>query len=432
MCARYFNGIQWSESLGCALEISNFFFMPSYVLISSHLISSHLISYLNIQRLTHTILDLQATMASLPGLRSIPFANRVLFGRLGSFQRGFRPDRPITSGSFSKSNDILFNATTSMKNDKERKGGATARSGNLQPPKNVTFAKRNPKFGNSASGQHFTKKRASVKWTSGTERARNAANHVLQQVLKLNDRGIVKVVNQESNTLEEKAFVNWAAGIDLDQMGFILVNIEQRSSGSIPLIKVVDSKTALKKYSDELAERKKEELIKMGFSSKRLGKKNDKDTNTDNLKQIKISWQISDSDLNKQKANEITSQLKKGHKVYLYLNGKEELSKVNWSDDIPTHQEDEKKSKGSAISPKEYRRRETVLESLHEIVSELAIQPVLEGSIDSRLIMKLNPKPASNKNDKAALREERKQLKQAKLESKLLRKKNKEFASSQL
>ncbi|CEP64488.1 Aim23p LALA0_S11e05292g [Lachancea lanzarotensis] len=366
-------------------------------------------------------------MMSLQGLRSIPIASRTLFGRLGRVHRGFHPDRPITSGSVSRSNDILFNATTSMKNNKSRKSYPNASATNSQLPKSTFPLRRNVKLGNSASGQHFAKKRTMIKWTSGTERAQNAANHILQQVLKYNGRGIVKVVMQESNTLEEKVFVNWAADIDLDQMGFILVNIEQTSSGSIPLIKVVDSKTALKRYSDELAERKKEELIKMGFSSKRLGKKNDKDNSDDNLKQIKISWQISDSDLNKQKANEITSQLKKGHKVYLYLNGKDELSKINWSDDISASQEDEKKSKGPKITSKEYARRETVLRRLHEITSEWALQPALDGSIESRLIMKLNPKPAStNKDDKALIKEERRQLKQARLETKLLRKKKKE------
>ncbi|SCU99757.1 LAME_0G05292g1_1 [Lachancea meyersii CBS 8951] len=366
-------------------------------------------------------------MTSLLILRNGSLASRLVSERLWRFRRCFQSDKPVSSDSINSSNDILLNATASMRKNRDSGVDTYASGVKFQQTKNAAFSKRKPNMGNASPGQQHAKKRFTVKWTTGTERAQEAANHTLQQIFKLNERGVVKVVSQQSNTLEERLFVKWAAGLDLGDIGFTIVNVEQRGSYSIPLIKVVDAKTALKKYSDELARRKEEELSKMGFSNKRLGKKIDRDSGDDNLKQIKVSWQISDADLNKQKAHEITSQLKKGYKVYLYLDRREELGKTNWSEDVSAIQEDEKKARSPKLSSRELMRRQEVMDRLQEIVDEFALQPVLNGSIDSRLIMKLTPKTTStNKSDKAALKEERKQLRQKKLESKLLKKKQKE------
>ncbi|SCV03633.1 LANO_0G05314g1_1 [Lachancea nothofagi CBS 11611] len=359
-------------------------------------------------------------MSSLPSLYSRLWTYHISARRLSRAHRCFHAAKPVLSSSISSSNDILFNATASMRKNKE-----TAKlNGPRSHPSSNGQSRRKP-FKPSGPG-HNIKKRTVVKWSTGSERAQSAANHTLQQIFKLNERGVIRVVDQETNQLEETTILTWAAGLDLGQFGITIVNVEQRGTYSIPLVKLVDTKTALKKYSDELARQKEEELTKMGFSNKRLGKKVEKDNGEDNVKQIKVSWQISDADLNKQKANEITSQLKKGYKVFLYLNGREALNKSTWAEDIASP-ESENDSNAKKISAKELQRRQSVVDLIEEIVGDYALQPSVDGNIESRLIIKLTPKPtAHKKEDKTALKEERKLQRQAKLLKKVEKKKDKE------
>ncbi|SCU87666.1 LADA_0E05424g1_1 [Lachancea dasiensis] len=365
-------------------------------------------------------------MSNILGLRGGSRLCRIAPRSLYQSYRWFHFSRPLFSSLMNNTNDILVNATASMRRNKVIDKPQISKN---QPEKGANQRKRLVK---GYSSGYQTKKRLTINWTTGSERAQNAANHTLKQILKLNDRGVIKVVNQETNKLEETTVMIWASEIDLEHFGFLVVNVEQRGSHNIPLVKLVDSKTALKKYSDELAKLKEQELMKMGFSHRKLGKKNEKDSADDNLKQIKVSWQISDSDLNKQKANEITSQLKKGYKVYLYLNGKDALNKANWADDITSSAEVlESKFKSQKTTAKELKRRQQVLEQLIEIVSELALQPSIEGSTESKLIMKLSPKTSiTKKENKTALKEERKRQRQAKVEMKVEKKRRNEAKSA--
>lgn len=63
------------------------------------------------------------------------------------------------------------------------------------------------------------------------------------------------------------------------------------------------------------------------------------------------------------------------------------------------------------------------MERIHEIVDEYAVTPIVEGDIASRLIMKVTPKPTAKKReDKTALKEQKKRERQAKLERNLEKK----------
>ncbi|CUS24643.1 LAQU0S18e00958g1_1 [Lachancea quebecensis] len=341
----------------------------------------------------------------------VPGNGRFLLLQLRSCRK-LQTTRFVLAESVASNNDILFNATASMRKNKDAAKLMTDRPRYTGPVKRKQT--RGPNTG------YQGKKRTNFKWSTGSERAQAAANFTLRQVFKLNERGVVKVVNQTTNKLEETSILSWAGELDLQTHGLTIVDIEQRGTFSIPLVKLVESKTALKKYSDELAKQKEEELMRLGFSSKRTGRKNENDSNEDNLKQIKVSWQISDADLNKQKANEIISQLKKGYKVFLYLNGKDALNKSNWAEDIT----DQEPTHIKKTSMRELERRQYVVEQLQAIVSEFSLSPAVEGSIETRLIMKLTPKPvASKKEDRMALKEQRKKERQEKLEKKLEKKK---------
>lgn len=275
----------------------------------------------------------------------------------------------------------------------------------------------------SAGGKH--RRKIVVKWNSGSERAQEAANSVLTKIFKMNDRGTIKTVNQETNRLEETNIREYAKGVDLDRQGFTVVDIQEQDGSQIPLVKLVESRVALKKYSDELAKQKEQEMASLGISRKRTGKPAENEKSEDCVKQIKVSWQISDADLHKQKANEITAQLQKGFKVYLYVDGKDSFGRSNWADKFEGLGEEA--GSRNKLSGKDLKRRSLVLEALQEIAKDVSVQPVVEGSLQTRMIMKLSPKPAASpKQDKNALKEQRKRERQEKLHRRIEKKKQRE------
>lgn len=275
----------------------------------------------------------------------------------------------------------------------------------------------------SAGGKH--RRKIVVKWNSGSERAQEAANSVLTKIFKMNDRGTIKTVNQETNRLEETNIREYAKGVDLDRQGFTVVDIQEQDGSQIPLVKLVESRVALKKYSDELAKQKEQEMASLGISRKRTGKPAENEKSEDCVKQIKVSWQISDADLHKQKANEITAQLQKGFKVYLYVDSKDSFGRSNWADKFEGLGEEA--GSRNKLSGKDLKRRSLVLEALQEIAKDVSVQPVVEGSLQTRMIMKLSPKPAASpKQDKNALKEQRKRERQEKLHRRIEKKKQRE------
>lgn len=327
-------------------------------------------------------------------------------------------------------NDILFSTTTSI----QRKRGQ-ARQQPKEEPKEQQKEQHNGQFRprfrqqdedrqkRSAGGKH--RRKIVVKWNSGSERAQEAANSVLAKIFKMNDRGTIKTVNQDTNRLEETNIREYAKGVDLDRQGFTVVDIQEQDGSQIPLVKLVESRVALKKYSDELAKQKEQEMASLGISRKRTGKPAENEKSEDCVKQIKVSWQISDADLHKQKANEITAQLHKGFKVYLYVDGKDSFGRSNWADKF----EDLGEEAGSRnkLSGKDLKRRSLVLEALQEIAKDVSVQPVVEGSLQTRMIMKLSPKPAASpKQDKNVLKEQRKRERQEKLHRRIEKKKQRE------
>lgn len=151
------------------------------------------------------------------------------------------------------------------------------------------------------------------------------------------------------------------------------------------------------------------------------------DKKEDNLKHIKISWQIESDDLKRQKAHEIVSLLKKGNKVTLYLDDKNNINSNNW---LENFEELDRSQKGEPprLPESVFQKRAAVLETLKEIVSEYANDPVLLGNMNSKMIMKLIPKDVKpQNNDKRALKELRKKERQEKLQKRIQRKKMNEM-----
>ncbi|EJS43176.1 YJL131C [Saccharomyces arboricola H-6] len=293
--------------------------------------------------------------------------------------------------------------------------------------KNIAFPKEFIKRQKQPSRNASKKKRILITWSTGTARAKEAANSVVSEIFQKNYKGNIKIVDPITHRIESSNIRYFAKGIDLDKVGLSIANVEQiDDQNQIPLVKIVESRVALKKYSDFLAKKKEKELMELGVMNKSF-KTLEADKKEDNLKHIKISWQIENDDLQRQKAHEIVSLLKKGSKVTLYLDDKNNINSNNWLEGF--EELDHLQEGGTTrVSKSILQKRAAVLETLKEIVSEYANEPVLLGNIGMKMIMKLTPRDVKPQdNDKRALKELRKKERQEKLQKRIEKKKLKEI-----
>lgn len=270
----------------------------------------------------------------------------------------------------------------------------------------------------------YRKKKILINWGTGTERAKNAMNNVISNIFKINNKGYINIVNEETNRIEVANIRDFAKGLDLTKHGLNIVNIEERNNkDKIPLVKVIDINTVLRKYSDQLAKEKEQELKELGVLKK---KPVEKPKGDNNLKHISITWQIEKSDLNNQKAKEIISLLRRGNKVNLYISDRNNSSSGNWLESFEGLDE-QINSNPKVIPKKEVKRRNDLIDFITEIFFEYSNSPVVEGSISHKMILKLVPKvEVVSKTDFKALKEERRRERQAKLEKRIARKKHRE------
>ncbi|CAL9731834.1 hypothetical protein MOUN0_M06502 [Monosporozyma unispora] len=272
-------------------------------------------------------------------------------------------------------------------------------------------------------------KRLMVKWTTGSERARLAANQIIKEVYDLNKDGTIKMVDQETNQVQTSDIRNFIKGLNLEEEGLSIVNVEKNDVNKykvvqIPLLKRVDAKTALKRYTDLLVKEKEKELAELGL----LKKKNNSSKKDPTIKHIRITWQISEDDLNNQKANEINSLLQKGHKVNLYIESRSNNLPKSW---LENFEELENNEAAKRLSKREIKDNNNLMENLKDIVEPYSITPVIEGSIYNKMIMKLAPRPDTKPNvDKKSLRDERKKERQLKLQRRIEKKQMKESEST--
>jgi len=268
------------------------------------------------------------------------------------------------------------------------------------------------------------KKRIVINWDSGTERAQEAANHTIKEIFKLNSKGDIRIFDNECHKIEPSNIRHYARGLDLNKFGMSIVDIETVDEEiRIPLVKIVDSKTALKRYSDDMAKLKKDELIEKGIIRKKF---NDPSKSEDTLKHIKLSWKIREDDLSNQKSHEIEGLLQKGNKVNIYIDNNNNGTPKHWLDNFEKvlNPLEDTSQVPVRIPKKELKRRNEIMEQILTLVEELSVAPVVEGDVTSKVIIRLSPKPATKPNvDKQVLKEERRRARQEKLEERIQRKK---------
>lgn len=324
--------------------------------------------------------------------------------------RGFHTS--LIRSDWMLSNDIVRNALTSKNVIRGKPIGPNGGDKSRGPMKKTL---RNRPV-NKNKTHH--RKSVNVTWTTGSDRDKEAANAILSQIFRMNKAGTIKFVNSTTSKLEETNIRLFAKGINLEENGILIVNFEAIDEFTkIPLVKLVDRKTALKRFSDEKAKQKEQEMINLGLLKRKPVRSGDGEKAEDNVKQIKISWQIKNDDLNKQKSHEITNQLKKGYKVHLYIDDKNHISSKNWAAEFDSPP---KKNELKTLGARELNQREFVLQHLMGIVDEYSTQPVIEGSVENRMLIKLAPKAAvMEPSDKQSLKEQRKKERQEKLQQRI-------------
>ncbi|SSD58747.1 uncharacterized protein SCODWIG_00508 [Saccharomycodes ludwigii] len=380
--------------------------------------------------------------------------HRVLLKTINSTTKCYYSD-----SSLNFANSILFNLGNTASTKNNVRDNKIKYNNNNKDKKN-SYNNNNKKYNAKKP------KRITVKWSTGTERAQEAANWVLKNIFKASPNGAIKVIDPETNKIVDTNIRIFAKGVNLDEVGFSIVNIfkDEAKGTGIPMVKNVERKIALKNYSDALAVKKSEELLasgaispnRLGAGMSRLLTSNGTASNANNseengLKQIKISWQISELDLHKQKKHEILTQLKKGFKVTLYLDTRDHLNSNKWLSKFDyldasgkNHDEEENANKEpyfGKISNKELKLRKKTIEELLLMVDEYSNRPIIIGVPEKSMYIKLTPKKNatategqddnvnSNDNndtnkqlDRYALKELKKKERREKLERKLQRK----------
>ncbi|CCK69379.1 Aim23p KNAG_0C02680 [Huiozyma naganishii CBS 8797] len=323
---------------------------------------------------------------------------------------------------YSSNNSILRNVTNNLNHNSSQKVDLPSGGRGGSEYKNSRSNDSNPTH---SYNKVRRPKKIVINWRTGTERAQMAANSIIAEIFKLNEKGDIMFIAPGSNKLESSNVRKFARGLDLGQYGLSIVNVEKVSGFNgnrrqVPLIKIVDSEVALRKYADELGKRKRDELVELGVLSKNnTGPKRDT-----SLKHIRVSWRINLDDLEHQKAYEINKLLKRGHKVNLYLDEGQQPSKdwiLNFQNTLT-----DSGSKDS-ISKRDKAQRKIVLERIQELVDEWSTTPAIEGTIYGKMIMKLAPRIIPNDNkDKMNLKNERKKERQLKIQERIERKKLRE------
>lgn len=333
--------------------------------------------------------------------------------------RGF-----YASGSCRKdwmaNNDILLHTTAVMKRNKEK--AQQRRSNDSSINGNVRQANVNQRS-NHNNKKPFRKPRSIiVKWSTGSDRAKDAANTTVSSIFRMNPEGSIKLINAETNKVQQTNIREFAKTVNLDEEGLNIVDVDQvNEHSSIPLVKLVDVRVALKRYSDDMAKQKQKELIEMGVIKKPT-KISESDKIESSVKKLKISWEIKPDDLCRQKAHEIVSQLKKGFKVFIYIDSKSSSGSKNSLDGFENFIPQE-----ITLSKKEKEQRTFVVDKINEIIEEYSTQPQLEGTLEDKMIIKLVPKPSmGEKTDKKTIKEQRKRERQEKLQKRIEKKKQRE------
>ncbi|AAS51488.1 ACR262Cp [Eremothecium gossypii ATCC 10895] len=244
------------------------------------------------------------------------------------------------------------------------------------------------------------KKKVFVRWTTGSEKAREIANTVVSEVLSIRSDGRLRLILPEENRIQELSMQDVARQLDLEVHSLRFIKSETDAGGRpLPLVKRVSVREAFRVHAERMAAEREKELLRKGVSARRVGAK---ERRAPDSKQVRISWQISPTDFSNQKSKEIRGHLERGHTVLVLLANKDASG--------PAPQ----------VSPRELQRRSSLLDELAAILEDINCSVVRSGDPASRVELKLVPK-APQEVDRHALKEQRRLQRAEKLKRRLER-----------
>ncbi|OUM55096.1 hypothetical protein BVG19_g4578 [[Candida] boidinii] len=332
---------------------------------------------------------------------------------------GFNKD----SNSFNKNN-----------NNNYAKGNGNKKFGN--DFNNVMNGGNNNNHSNNNNRKRQTYNKKVEYFETGKKKDQDAFRVILSKVKSINPKMTCKIIKNNEDKGIFSIYEYGKNSIDFDSEGAVLVSttVDPITNEKLPVIRIVDQLAARQAYSDYLFEQVSSKMTKKaGGASNSLSDTASSGTSssslsasstTVDLKIIKITWNISISDLENQKLNEIKNQLGKGEKVHIYIGSKESLSYSNF----------EKISQGDDFVPRrgfqeinelEETRREKILSILDDFLKEtMKINFVKEGELSKRILYKIDivKKQEISKDEKKRLKQLKKEERQNKLKLKSERK----------
>lgn len=234
---------------------------------------------------------------------------------------------------------------------------------------------------------------------SQSDRENEFYTEKLKQVFSINSRFEVMAIGGQggASRMKLKTFLR---RLEEDE-AFDVVDIQTVDDIQFPIVRATNKVATLKTFSDKRAV----EVTKM------FGRTHER-KRTGNLNFIKISWEISQNDLENQKTNEITSQLKKGNKLTIAIDTKDNLQDSRYAFEADTI------SKGGQLNKLEELRRQKAFEYLKTILEENGTVEY-NGAITGKMIITVTPK--AKVDNKAAKKTEKNKKKQERLEKQRMR-----------
>lgn len=281
-------------------------------------------------------------------------------------------------------------------------------------PKKEYKVNHKKQTGKNSSKEWRGKRQKTLMWISGNPKQQEVASAMAARIIELNIGGKMKLLDPLSGSISMTSIFQFCKEVDLDKYGLDIVNVEKKSDElTIPLIKLISPKIAQKNYSDALAEQRRKEL---GFEEQKKSKKsNDK-------KFVRISWEISNEDLRKQKTTEILKLFEKDNTVELLIGKKQDFKNDFISSFENLNQKISAKSQ-KKLSESEEEKRLNLLDYIEKLLVRKNIQSTTMGSIHSKIAITCKPAIVrgsdltenSNTDEKRELKKQKKLERQEKL-----------------
>lgn len=240
--------------------------------------------------------------------------------------------------------------------------------------------------------------------SSVTPKAVDCLRYILEKVyLDFNREGLVDHMNPETQQIETVPILKLlkAQNVDLNEQGYMILNVRERSDGSrVPRLAIVDKRKAIKVFSDQQAMEKSVQMASMSRKFANIHNQNKSKKASQEPRFVKISWGIADGDLAAKKKFVIESALAKSGMVYVVLDLKSNLSKIDDLDSLKNGGFRKEK-----VDDLDVIKREKTVELLRKILEEdlgSDLKIAEKGDIRGRFVFEIKARPSQKAQEEPA------------------------------